>query len=124
MSSPYFSILSIFTDLGLLGFIVYCALAVETWKLFAVSSPLDRTLGRMLLLMALVLGLIFTWLEEPAYTVLLAAAVGSLAGSGLRSTSSNQRPRLPQESFAVVQPPQHVPIVGSARMRVGNNTKG
>ncbi len=79
--SPLNSVISLFTDLGIVGCVVYFALSTAVWRALANYPPFARTIGQTLLLMALILGLVFTWLEEPVYTVYLATTLATLAPS-------------------------------------------
>lgn len=84
--SAFSSVLGLFTEIGIVGCVVYLSLGRQVWKVAARCPPFEKNIGQSMLIMALVLGAIYTWLDEPAFVVYLAALIGSLlpsAESGL-----------------------------------------
>jgi hypothetical protein len=79
VDSAFSSWLGLFSDVGLAGIAAYLLLGLWAVRSLAGAPPTERALGRFLLLYAAVLGVAFTWLEEPEFTLFLAAAVGVLA---------------------------------------------
>lgn len=71
MFSPLFGWAGIWGDLGLLGVASYLTLGAITWKFVCVDDA-----GRFFLLTVIVFGFIFTQMEEPGYTVTIAALLG------------------------------------------------
>lgn len=92
-NSAISSALGVFGDLGVLGALVYaCLLATLFLGLFSSSSRLaGPAMG--LLSMYFVLGFIYDWWEEPAFTVL----VGIIVSLGLLAPSGSSRDRRPNE---------------------------
>lgn len=77
VDSPFSSWLGIYTDSGVLGLVMYLVLAFLVWKRLKSSSESHKKSSYMLLAFAALLGFIFTWLEEPAFTVFLAVLLAS-----------------------------------------------
>lgn len=71
MFSPIFGWAGIWGDLGLVGLSAYLYLAYLVWQYFALDNSLKITL-----LATLVLGFIFTQIEEPGYMLTLALLLG------------------------------------------------
>ncbi|MEM6253274.1 MAG: hypothetical protein AAF821_10160 [Cyanobacteria bacterium P01_D01_bin.156] len=71
MFSPLFGWAGIWGDLGLLGLATYLGLGCIIWKFICVND-----LSKFFLLNVLVFGLIFTQMEEPAYTVTIGILIG------------------------------------------------
>ena len=69
--SPIFGWAGVWGDLGLLGLSTYLYMAFIVWKNFALDNSLKITL-----LSILVMGFIFTQVEEPGYMVSIAMIVG------------------------------------------------
>ena len=63
--SLFFSWAGLWGDLGLFGVTVYGWLWYVIWKMF----PRDDWFSKVLILMALMLGFLFSWLEEPQFMV-------------------------------------------------------
>ena len=76
-SSPFSSWLGIYTDVGVLGLLMYIVLGLWAWNTLARSRPNDRDMGRLLLLLAVVLGFVFLWLDEASFMIYLAVAIGT-----------------------------------------------
>jgi hypothetical protein len=87
-ASPFSSWLGIYSDLGVLGIATYLALAVLVIRRLRTASDEHRRLSYTLLAFAAVLGYVFTWLEEPAFTVFIAV----LIASGIPTPVSNSAP--------------------------------
>jgi hypothetical protein len=112
--SPFSSALSVFSDLGIVGCVMYLALGRFAWEAVSHSPLFEKRVSHTLLLTALLLGLIYNWLEEPAYTVYLAALIGSLAstpapspvteGTAIESRSNVLWPRTPAAALEGVRP--------------------
>jgi hypothetical protein len=71
MFSPLFGWAGIWGDLGFLGLAAYFYLAVLTWQ-----SVAHADVSKYLLLTVFVFGCIFSQLEEPGYTLFVAALIG------------------------------------------------
>lgn len=69
--SPMFSWAGIWGDLGFLGLGVYLYLCYLVWRQVCLDG-----ISKYLLLTAFWFGCFFTWLEEPAYMLLLASFIG------------------------------------------------
>ena len=69
--SPFFGWAAIWGDLGFLGLGVYFYLSFLLWRYVCLDQ-----ISKFFLLTIFVFGLIFTWLEEPAYMVFLAVLLG------------------------------------------------
>jgi hypothetical protein len=93
VSSPYASWLGIYTDVGLLGMAMFLVLCAWAWGTLSSARPDARRWGRLLLLLAAVLGALFTWLEEPAFTVYLAVAIGTFLISARKGRATSPEPR-------------------------------
>jgi hypothetical protein len=77
VDSPFSSWLGIYTDTGLLGVAAYAGLVSCVVRALATASDAHRRSSYTLLVFAACLGVAFTWLEEPAFTVLLAVLIGT-----------------------------------------------
>lgn len=84
VDSPFSSWLGIYTDSGLLGLALYLGLALSVWQALKNSDESHKRSSYMLLVFAALLGFVFTWLEEPVFTVFLAV----LLACGVRSAES------------------------------------
>jgi hypothetical protein len=93
-ASPFSSWLGIYSDLGLLGIAIYLALAALVVYQLRTASEEHRRVSYTLIAFAAVLGYVFTWLEEPAFTVFLAV----LMASGIPEQASRQLAAEPAES--------------------------
>ena len=93
--SPFASWLSIYGDVGILGLAMYLLLGLWVWRSLARSATNERSLGRLLLLFAAVLGLAFMWLEEPAFMLYLAAAIGTCLNPAPRGSNESLYPHRP-----------------------------
>jgi hypothetical protein len=69
--------LGLFGDLGLLGVAVYLWLCWTLWRSQRVQSTWMGSMGRAMLLMVGLLGAIYSWLEEPGFTLVVALAVAA-----------------------------------------------
>ena len=78
VSSPYSSWMGILTDVGILGFAMYLLLWAWILSTLAKFKPNARAVGLLIISMALILGGVFFWLDEPAFTLYVAAALGTL----------------------------------------------
>ena len=87
VDSPFSSWIGIYTDSGVLGLALYLVLAFSVSRILKNSDEGHRKSSYMLLTFAVLLGFIFTWLEEPAFTVFLAV----LLASGVRPAQSTGR---------------------------------
>lgn len=64
-------------DLGLMGLSLYLWMSWTLWRhLQAIHRHWQTTAAKSVLLMTSLLGLIYSWLEEPAFTLLVALVVG------------------------------------------------
>ena len=74
--------LGIFGDFGLLGLLIYSWLGFQIWSASSGLPGYYRGIVSGALLSGLVLGVVYSWLEEPGYTLPLAAlcAVACVAG--------------------------------------------
>lgn len=75
VASPFNSWLGIFTDVGIIGLVFYCSLGALVLRCIENSTNQIKAVVRSLLLMAIILGLIYAWLDEPVYTVYLAVVI-------------------------------------------------
>ena len=91
MNSPFNSVLGLFADVGIVGCLAYAWLGVTVWRSMNDRLPLQQRLGKSLLLFALVLGLLFTWLDEPGFSVFLAVTLASLSTTHVGETASARR---------------------------------
>lgn len=66
-----FSWAGIWGDLGILGLVVYLSLWFLVWQQLCLDN-----ISKFFLLNTLVLGAIFSWLEEPSYMLFIASAIG------------------------------------------------
>ena len=66
-----FSWAGIWGDLGLLGLGVYLYLWFLVWQQLCLDN-----ISKLLLLNSLVLGAIFSWLEEPSYMLFIVSLIG------------------------------------------------
>ncbi len=71
-ASPFSSWLGIYSDIGIVGLLAYLALIVAVVRYLGRTSAAHRQASYTLLVLAALLGYIFTWLEEPGFTVFLA----------------------------------------------------
>jgi hypothetical protein len=62
-------------DLGLLGLGLYLWMACTLWHCLKVRGW-QTAVAKSALLMSCLLGIIYSWLEEPAFTLLVALVVG------------------------------------------------
>jgi hypothetical protein len=69
--SPLFFWAGLWGDLGLAGLLAYLSLGWTVWRDICLTS-----LARFLVLSVIVLGILFAWLEEPAYMLFVAAVLG------------------------------------------------
>ena len=76
-ASPFSSWLGIYSDLGVLGVATYLVLAGLVVYQLRTASAEHRRVSYTLLAFAAVLGYVFTWLEEPAFTVFIAVLIAS-----------------------------------------------
>lgn len=84
-SSPFYSFLGLFTDLGVLGTVTYLLMGVQVWRSLKYLDPLARAIGQTLILTTVILSALFMWLDEPAFMVFLAAALAVLPRSSAQS---------------------------------------
>ncbi len=68
--------LGLFGDFGFLGLGLYLSMAWKLWRSFARLSGWDVLATKAAIIMAGVLGAMFSWLEEPGFTLLVALMVG------------------------------------------------
>jgi hypothetical protein len=61
--------LGLFGDLGFLGILVYLWLLWVVWRGFSHSPYIWAYIGRAVLVMGVILGLVFSWLETPEFTL-------------------------------------------------------
>jgi hypothetical protein len=71
MFSPLFGWAGIWGDLGLLGLGIYFYMAILVWNYICVTDT-----AKYLMLTVFVFGLIFSQLEEPGYTLVVASLIG------------------------------------------------
>jgi hypothetical protein len=69
--------LGLFGDFGLLGVAVYLWLCWTLWRSQRVRRTWMGSMGRAMLVMMGLLGAIYSWLEEPGYTLVVALAVAA-----------------------------------------------
>jgi hypothetical protein len=81
--SPFFFWSGLFGDLGLLGLLSIPWLWWVVWRLHAHDG-----LARFLMINVPLFGIVFSWLEEPGYTLFVAAILG------LRWQEASQRPQV------------------------------
>jgi hypothetical protein len=91
-AGPFNSPFALFSDLGVLGLVVYGAMAVATWKACSIYSPQIEKFAHVVLVGSLGLGLLYLWWDEPAFTVFAAGVLGSLPRS-----RNQTRSRTPNE---------------------------
>jgi hypothetical protein len=77
-SSPFSSWASIYFDIGVLGLLMYLMLGAWVFKEAGRGTGAGRNFACILIVFAAILGTVFTWLEEPAFTLYLVAAVGCM----------------------------------------------
>lgn len=75
VASPFNSWLGIFTDVGIIGLVVYCILGALVLRCITKSTDQVKAVVRSLMLMAVILGLIYSWLDEPVYSVYLSVTI-------------------------------------------------
>jgi hypothetical protein len=80
--------LGLFGDLGLAGIGLYIFIFWKLWKSLAGHRRWKTTLAKAVMIMAAVLGLMYSWLEEPGFTLLVAL----LVGLGLVSQQETEAP--------------------------------
>jgi hypothetical protein len=98
--SPFSSVLGVFSEIGIIGCGIYIMLSRTVWQVCGTFAPFERNLARTLLIMALLLGIIFTWLEEPVYMLYLAAFIGTLM-------PKEQRAPIPEPgAFGIIPQPE------------------
>ncbi len=71
--------LGLFGDLGLVGFGIYLWMCLKVWQGIGSEAVWQTRLARAVLLMCGLLGFMFSWLEEPGFTM----PAGLVAGLGL-----------------------------------------
>jgi hypothetical protein len=76
-ASPFSSWLGIYSDLGILGVIGYLFLAGVVIRALGKAPEDHRRVSYTLIAFAAVLGYVFTWLEEPAFTVFIAILIAT-----------------------------------------------
>jgi hypothetical protein len=76
-ASPFSSWLGIYSDLGILGIVSYLVLVGLVVYQLRGASDEHRRVSYTLLAFAAVLGYVFTWLEEPAFTVFIAVLIAT-----------------------------------------------
>jgi hypothetical protein len=69
--SPLFGWAGIWGDLGLLGLGTYLYMAILVWRYVCVTDT-----SKYLMLTVFVFGMIFSQLEEPGYTLIIASMIG------------------------------------------------
>jgi hypothetical protein len=74
--SPISSWIGLFGDLGLLGLGIYVWMARRLWRELPKRHAWGVQTAKACMVMAGVLGLAYSWLEEPAFTTWVALIVG------------------------------------------------
>ncbi len=68
--------LGLLGDLGILGLLTYLWICTSVWKALSQRNTWETAAARGTMIMAGLLALFFSWLEEPGFTLLLAAVIG------------------------------------------------
>jgi hypothetical protein len=89
--------LGLFGDLGIAGVALYLWIACLLWSAIPRSGGWRAGVGRASILMAGLLGGLYSWLEEPGYTLVAATVIGLalIAGDGTASTLNETPARRP-----------------------------
>ncbi|HVX65404.1 MAG TPA: hypothetical protein VHA11_02315 [Bryobacteraceae bacterium] len=75
-------------DLGLAGLLLYLALNWKLWRALGRQGSWAAAAGKGGLVMAGLLGFVFSWLEEPGFTLLVAAVIGLALAAPARVESA------------------------------------
>jgi len=87
--------LGLFGDLGLVGVAVYLWLCVHIWRALGRVRTWQSQAARASLVMAALLGGIYSWLEEPGFTMVVALLVGLALIPSHDGYSTTHRPARP-----------------------------
>jgi len=89
--------LGLFGDLGIAGVALYLWIACLMWSAIPISGGWRAGVGRASILMAGLLGGLYSWLEEPGYTLVAATVIGLalIGGDGAGSTLNETPARRP-----------------------------
>jgi len=87
--------LGLFGDLGLVGVAVYLWMCVHIWRTLGRVRTWQSQAARASLVMAALLGGIYSWLEEPGFTMVVALLVGLALISSHDGYSTTHRPARP-----------------------------
>ena len=74
--SPISSWIGLFGDLGLIGFGIYLWMAWRLWRGLPQRHAWGVQVAKGCMVMAGLLGLVYSWLEEPGFTLLVATVIG------------------------------------------------
>lgn len=106
-ASPFSSWLGIYSDLGILGIATYFGLAFIVVRQLRTAPEDHRRVSYTLLAFAAVLGYVFTWLEEPAFTVFIAVLMAT--GIPEPEPAAAQSPESPKPAKP------RLPVLGRSR---------
>lgn len=87
--------LGLFGDLGLVGVAVYLWMCVHIWRALGRVRTWQSQAARASLVMAALLGGIYSWLEEPGFTMVVALLVGLALIPSHDGYSTTHRPARP-----------------------------
>lgn len=68
--------LGLFGDFGIVGLLVYLGLSVYVWRQVRRRKSWGASAAQAVLLTAAMLGAMFSWLEEPGFTLVVALIAG------------------------------------------------
>ncbi|MBV9771594.1 MAG: hypothetical protein JOZ32_18630 [Bryobacterales bacterium] len=79
--------LGLLGDLGILGLMTYVLVCIAVWKAVSYPNCWENAAAKAGMTMAGLLGIFYSWLEEPGFTLLLAAVIGLAILAGKRQNS-------------------------------------
>jgi len=100
-ASIFSSWLGLYTELGIMGMASYLALGGFAWAGLGKSTPGHKTLGRVFLAFGAILGLIFLWIEEPAFGIFMGVLIGSFYGDRDWAGSASEETETAEPAAAV-----------------------
>jgi hypothetical protein len=84
--------LALFGDLGFLGLGLYLWMSLILWRHLTAKHRWPVGVAKAVLVMAGLLGVVFSWLEEPGFTLLAALVVGLGLIANEKGPASVQNP--------------------------------